>query len=404
METLEFETKRAKIAPYCPCGKDNRDGKFAPFKGYTNKGYCHSCEKSFFDESQTTEQYFKPLPQPPTEFLKRDLVDKSITGQNNFITYLRSIFDDTTVQSLTDTYRIGTTKRFKDGVVFWYIDRFGNVRSGKAMGYNTNGRRRKDPPQVHWVHSILKLQNYKYNACLFGSHLLTNGSKTSISVVESEKTAIIASAYLPQFTWVATGGKQNLRRKLFECIKDRQIILYPDKGCVDDWQQTATKELKGFNWSVSDVLEDWDCEKGADIADVLVQQPYNNPTTTLNQSNNNRVTTEKQLKNNPTLEAWDSIEELPSDWSAEEWEEVSQVYSPNTGVLKDVWDIESISISTGSNALPNSLKLASGEVITNLKGFIESHTAIIKAQNGRKAYLPYYKRLRQVVELINTNN
>ena len=40
------------------------------------------------------------------------------------------------------------------------------------------------------------------------ANILSNKDKTKpIALVESEKTALIASYYLPQFLWIASGGK-----------------------------------------------------------------------------------------------------------------------------------------------------------------------------------------------------
>ena len=36
---LKFDKKRFRVK-LCPCGKDNKDGKFVPYVGFENKGYC----------------------------------------------------------------------------------------------------------------------------------------------------------------------------------------------------------------------------------------------------------------------------------------------------------------------------------------------------------------------------
>ena len=41
-----LDKKRFRVK-HCPCGKDNKDGKFVPYVGYENKGYCHSCGEIF---------------------------------------------------------------------------------------------------------------------------------------------------------------------------------------------------------------------------------------------------------------------------------------------------------------------------------------------------------------------
>jgi len=44
----EFEQRRYAVAKECPCGKSNKDGKFATFKGEEKYGKCHSCGDVFF--------------------------------------------------------------------------------------------------------------------------------------------------------------------------------------------------------------------------------------------------------------------------------------------------------------------------------------------------------------------
>lgn len=39
---LNLDRNRKRVSK-CPCGKDNKDGKFIPGKSFTDRGYCHSC-------------------------------------------------------------------------------------------------------------------------------------------------------------------------------------------------------------------------------------------------------------------------------------------------------------------------------------------------------------------------
>jgi hypothetical protein len=50
----------------------------------------------------------------------------------------------------------------------------------------------------------------KYILCLFGEHLLDSEKKKPVCVVESEKTAVIASFFYPAFDWVACGSNNGL--------------------------------------------------------------------------------------------------------------------------------------------------------------------------------------------------
>lgn len=52
--------------------------------------------------------------------------------------------------------------------------------------------------------------DFHLKQCLFGEHRI-QASTGPICIVESEKTAIIASIYFPNATFVATGGLQNMQ-------------------------------------------------------------------------------------------------------------------------------------------------------------------------------------------------
>ncbi len=95
-----------------------------------------------------------------------------------------------------------------------------------------------------------------------------------IAIVESEKTAIVCSALLPRFIWLATGGLGNMNPELFEPLKGRDLVLFPDLGAYDHWTEKASL-LKGLgNTIVSDFLERnapaADKSKGYDLADYFI--------------------------------------------------------------------------------------------------------------------------------------
>lgn len=62
----------------------------------------------------------------------------------------------------------------------------------------TTGKRVKHPqPHVCWVHTEMKLKDYNLRQCFFGEHLLPLYPDRKVFVVESEKTAVIASHFIP---------------------------------------------------------------------------------------------------------------------------------------------------------------------------------------------------------------
>ena len=68
-------------------------------------------------------------------------------------------------------------------------------------------------------------------------HLLPQHQDKTIALVESEKTAIICSAMMPQYLWLATGGKSGLTSERLSSLKGRKIIVFPDIDAFKDWQQ-----------------------------------------------------------------------------------------------------------------------------------------------------------------------
>jgi hypothetical protein len=77
-------------------------------------------------------------------------------------------------------------------------------------------------PKKREAYITLKQPEIALNQGLFGEHLLRDRYKP-IALVESEKTAIIASVYLPQFIWVAVGGMQNLNIDMIRVLKNYRV-------------------------------------------------------------------------------------------------------------------------------------------------------------------------------------
>jgi hypothetical protein len=144
----------------------------------------------------------------------------------------------------------------------------------------TSGRRIKQPyNHITWAHSALKLKDYNLQQCFFGEHLINLHPTLPVSIVESEKTAVIASVYFPQFIWLATGGKHGCKwttPTVLSVLKGRHITLWPDIKAYDDWKLKADELSKsGLQVTISNLLEqvgtEIEREAGLDIADYLVR-------------------------------------------------------------------------------------------------------------------------------------
>lgn len=257
-----------------------------------NCGYHYTPKQYFLDNPDAAEHPhtpvipIKPLPSRPASFIPSDIFEKSMVGyaNNNFVTFLHSLFDETTVNSLINLYLIGTSKYWKGAVVFWQVDNTGNVKAGKIMLYNPeSGRRVKKPNSlISWVHSVLKIKEYNLQQCFFGEHLLNIFPDLPVAIVESEKTAIIASIYFPQFVWLATGGKNGCKwttREVWKVLISRKVILWPDVNAFHDWERKAqVLKQQGLSIVFSTLLESEATEEervsGLDIADFLIRFNY----------------------------------------------------------------------------------------------------------------------------------
>ena len=143
------------------------------------------------------------------------------------------------------------------------------------MLYNCeSGRRVKKPKSyISWIHNVLRIKPFVLQQCLFGLHLIKEQTqKKTICLVESEKTAIIMSIILPNYHWMATGSKSNLKQELLLPIKDFKIILYPDKTEFIDWNNKMKLLIEsGFKMKCSNLLEKIDVELGGDLVDFILK-------------------------------------------------------------------------------------------------------------------------------------
>jgi len=287
---LELDKNRFRVK-YCPCGKSNKDGKFVPYIGYENKGYCHSCGETFLPELLKVVQWNTPQRKPqvkpkPVSFIPVELFKNSLKNYeaNNFVKFLVDLFGIEITKKLIETYFIGTSKHWNGATVFWQIDTIGKIRTGKIMLYNpTTGKRIKEPfNHIYWVHKVIKQPEFELKQCLFGEHLLQNKTKP-VAIVESEKTAIIASVYLSQFIWLAVGSLNNLNAEKCSVLKGRTVALFPDLKGFEQWSNKV-KELSSRNFgiifTVSDLLErkatEAEKKQGLDLADYLIKFDYRN--------------------------------------------------------------------------------------------------------------------------------
>jgi hypothetical protein len=221
---------------------------------------------------------------------------------------------------------------------------------------------------------------------LFGEHLLIDKTKP-VAIVESEKTAIIASQYLPQFIWVAVGSLSNLNAEKCSILKGRIVILFPDLNGFDKWSSKAKELSQLAIFTVSDLLErkttEAEKKQGFDLADYLIKFNY------------------KDFAE-PEPEAVQPIFEVKAIEQTEPFYNFSKPKKPKPeNWQQSIAELESY--FDGAEIPTQPVKLNKCSTITNCTLFIESHFAAVKANNGNSTFLPYLNRLEQLKQVINTN-
>jgi hypothetical protein len=226
----------------------------------------------------TLETFVPMRPTPPPSYMKRELMEQSAKhgGKSIFAQWLKRTFGQEAASQALSRYNVGLSTKWKGATVFWQVDTKGRVRMGKIMLYDETGHRVKQPfPHITNVHKVLRLKNFNLSQCFFGEHLLNERPSDPVALVESEKTAIIASIYFPQFVWIASGGTNGCKwkeRAVHSVLHGRRLHLFPDLGAYYKWQQIAAT-MQGFAVTVNDLLEQHATEeeraKGFDLADYV---------------------------------------------------------------------------------------------------------------------------------------
>lgn len=273
----KFEANRQKANASCPCGKSNRDGKFATEKGFGGKpvGHCHSCGEDFWNDDDTIVKPYEvreediPVFCSPSVDEIAEYFDSEL--KSDFVKYLISMFGEDATREAVELYYLGVidsvhgTDQSSD-VIFWQIDSDKNPRAAKMFQYNKQGKRQGFP---RWWHKHNN-SNCQVNQYFFGGHLIDDYDK-GIAVVESEKTAVTMSICQPNFIWIASGGLTNLNDSKCSSISQYDVTLFPDVGCYDKWNEIAEK----WDFQISRECELWMKEGlidvGDDIADHYLQ-------------------------------------------------------------------------------------------------------------------------------------
>lgn len=363
------------------CNRESNCGYHFTTKQYfqdNNISFDTPQKKAYIKHKVVTPQQ-KPVSFIPVEVFKKSLQHHS---ENNFVKFLIDLFGVEVASQLVSRYFIATSKHWNGATVFWQIDTQGKVRTGKIMLYSpTTGKRIKEPfNHINWVHSLLKQPLFELRQCLFGEHLLIDKTKP-VAIVESEKTAVIASVYLPQFLWVAVGSLTNLNAEKCSVLKGRTVTLFPDLNGFEKWSSKA-KELSHIaNFTISDLLErkatEAERKQGFDLADYLIKCDY-------------KAFALTEIK---------ATEPPPAVQSLVEVNVIEQLEQPkHENWEQDITELENYFTNITLPTQPVQLKQA--ETIFNCSLFIESHFATVKTNSENKTFLPYLNRLQELKQVL----
>ncbi|MDD4032805.1 MAG: DUF6371 domain-containing protein [Bacteroidales bacterium] len=263
-------------------------------------GY-HYTPRQFFEDHPSArpdwkENFFR-VPQPVVKntvkkqlwTITTDIVKSTVNPaiDSDFTMFLTGLIGKENTVNIVKEYHIGVTK--KRDVIFYQVDTEGRCRTGKIMKYDRKtGHRVKDEQvggKITWVHAVLRQSadpllrlpdGWELTQCLFGEHLLRQHPTRPVALVESEKTAVICSAFWPQYIWLATGGKSQLNDRL-QVLMGRKVVAFPDVDGYLEWKEKLSR-VSGLDIVVSDVLEKEasfeDRARHVDIADLLIRQHW----------------------------------------------------------------------------------------------------------------------------------
>lgn len=246
----------------------------------------HFKPKQFFDANSHLIPTYKPQqwkqPTPPKPMFTIPIVqlDATLTqyDNNNFALILLELFGYSDAVKLLKLYEIGTSKKWDGANIFWQIDAYGIVRTGKIMLYNTETYKRIKQPydHIYWTHTgLINNDTHELKQCFFGEHLINQFKSKPIAIVESEKTAIICSHFMPQFNWLGAGNINGLSIDKFKVLKGRKVILFPDLNKANEIWTNKANEFKNIaEVSISNYLEriatNEQKSNGLDLADYLI--------------------------------------------------------------------------------------------------------------------------------------
>jgi hypothetical protein len=116
-----------------------------------------------------------------------------------------------------ERYRLGKSRSGK--CIYWMVDEMMQVRDGHlGDSWVSQLLRAREPELMQW---------FQAKHCLFGLHLLSVSSVCHISIVESERAAVILSEIFPESLWLAYAYPANMTPNQLEPLQGHSVTIYP---------------------------------------------------------------------------------------------------------------------------------------------------------------------------------
>ena len=445
---IDIETGEYLPEQYGRC--DKGDGHY--FVNPYSDGYA----KAIWEQEQKVtgvtkvtvpkQKYFRtqPKPQPTPEpvffhfetfkqTLQPERYEKNTFIQNLFYR-VQFPFEVDEVTKVIQLYRLGTVANgYRAGAnTFPFIDIKGNVRAVQVKQFDeqnhTTGtdflhsiiekhHTRNNKPLPEWLEAYTRQD--KRISCLFGEHLLSKYHSNPVALVEAPKTAVYGTLYfgLPEtaesLIWLAVYNKSSFSFDKLKVLQGRFVYVFPDLSkdgnTFKEWETKAKEyesRLPGTRFIFSDLLEqlapEQDKSEGNDLADYLIKQDWRlfrkrniqEQTPKPGPEKVTKVThhpknTFSQTELFPKVEVFKTkriehpIKEQPKSWS------------------NDVTELENFFSRIELPTHP--IKLNQCSTIIDCYLFIESHFISVKANDGKRRFLPYLKRLQELKQILTVN-
>jgi hypothetical protein len=99
----------------------------------------------------------------------------------------------------------------RDRTAYLHLDANGQLVNAKWLKYDAEGHRDKLSQPYSFTLDEVEKKTKRFGFCLYGAHLLRPvEEQVPVVVVESEKSAVLASFHYPQFDWVACGAANGI--------------------------------------------------------------------------------------------------------------------------------------------------------------------------------------------------